>query len=649
MGFIFGKIRNKIIILSSVIIASTMLIMTIVSYQTVVRTMKNRLINYEMPANVENILGEVEKNILKPLSGLSVIAEDPFLQKWMETEDTEGLKLLSERLGKNVQRFNTIGSNLVVDSSRNYYMFSKGQFQPVSKVSQGENDKWYDAFKDGGKASVINVYTNHTVFGEVAFINVRVDKNGNFLGLVSAALNLKDFVSSVINRRMGKLGANFMVDKNGVVQLHENKALLNTANISSFSGYANEAKNILKSESYNFQYNDKERGTVLVQSKLIPELNLYLVTEASMTELLSGARNAILIAMLVIGAILGSFFVVTSAVISSYIVRPLINVTKLLGEIAQGGGDLTRRLHVNTRDELRELADKFNLFVERLKEIIDSVKESADIVSNSSNGLTIMTDDLSLTVNEQALQISGIAAATEELKVTSDEVNRSLDSSRATMKETSQNTDQGMLLLNKAVDQVFSIKEKVDRLGDTISNLNNSSGEIGEILNVISDIADQTNLLALNAAIEAARAGEHGRGFAVVADEVRKLAERTQKATGEIEAIIKNLQGESSEAVKNMSGAQHQVEAGVDSMNSAKGAFSKILDSVNQMHEVNDIVSNALRETVTSITDINDNTQVISSGVEESSAALSEVSNTVAQQQETSDNLKQLVSQFKTK
>jgi methyl-accepting chemotaxis protein len=334
--------------------------------------------------------------------------------------------------------------------------------------------------------------------------------------------------------------------------------------------------------------------------------------------------------------------------LSRFLVKGLGSTANLLKDISEGEGDLTASINIKQNDEIGMVADNFNKFMDKLRELIISVKHSSVNVASASSELSAAADQMAATFSGQASQVTDVAAATEELTASSSEVLVALNQGAERTKEAIVHTSEGHGSLLRAIEEMNTISDRVSELGTAISKLAESSGEIGSIVNVINDIADQTNLLALNAAIEAARAGDAGRGFAVVADEVRKLAERTQRATGEINNIIESLTKETKTAENGMNEAKEQVELGVQAINETDTVFNRIVTAIEEVDQMNSIISNAVQEQTVTIVSINDNTHIISSGLEQSSVAMLEVSKTISGLQQQADELSQLTGKFKT-
>ena len=347
--------------------------------------------------------------------------------------------------------------------------------------------------------------------------------------------------------------------------------------------------------------------------------------------------------------IFGIVFGMTVAfVISKTLLNGIKSANSVLKQISEGEGDLTVSLPVKGKDEVGEMAEHFNQFVKKLSEIINTVKDSARQVAAGSTQLSATSEQLAVSFGDQSSQIVATASATEEISVSSEEVLRSLDEMKSRTETADKDIAAGRSKLLSAVNEILDIKNNVDELGSTVDNLSQSSRKIGNILNVINDIADQTNLLALNAAIEAARAGEHGRGFAVVADEVRKLAERSQSAIKEIDSIITALQKEADLASEGMFKAKDKVEGGVERIEETQSFFDKIVESVKQIDTASGIISSSVEEQVTAIQNINQNTQVISGNIERSSYSIGEIASTVSELSNQAESLENLVGRFRT-
>lgn len=329
------------------------------------------------------------------------------------------------------------------------------------------------------------------------------------------------------------------------------------------------------------------------------------------------------------------------------VTKPIDDFVSLVASLTEGDGDLTKRIEVRTNDELADLAKYFNTFIENVQTIILEVKASTDEVASSNNQLAATMEELSTTFDSQAKQVSSMVVSMDTISDISRSTAEALSTNMRVLDDTAHKTGEGSEQLDNVRQNMEDIKSQTVVLSKTIDNLSASSSQIGDILTVINDIANQTNLLALNAAIEAARAGEAGRGFAVVADEVRKLAERTQHATGEIETIITSLQNESESASKEMALSAESVQGGVENIMTTTEGFKSVVDGVMSLHKDTAVVSESVSNQYNTIQSVVDNAQVIASGIEESNAAVSEVTSTVTHLQEMTEGLKNLVGRFR--
>jgi methyl-accepting chemotaxis protein len=314
---------------------------------------------------------------------------------------------------------------------------------------------------------------------------------------------------------------------------------------------------------------------------------------------------------------------------------------------AEKDGDLTQRLNYSKRDEIGEMCIAFNSFMEKLNEVINRIIASAGEVSSSS-GTLVMTYELMATNSEEvAAQIGTVAVASEEMAATSNDVAQNCSIAAGSSEQANTAALTGASVVQETVTVMNRIAERVRESARTVESLGARSNEIGEIVGTIEDIADQTNLLALNAAIEAARAGEQGRGFAVVADEVRALAERTTKATKEIGSMIKAIQQETKVAVGSMEEGVAEVEKGTAESAKSGKAIEEILSEIgNVTMQVNQIATAAEEQTSTT-NEISNNIHMITEVMKCSAEVARDSSDAARQLSSVAEGLQSIVGQFK--
>lgn len=379
----------------------------------------------------------------------------------------------------------------------------------------------------------------------------------------------------------------------------------------------------------------------------IEGLNWAMISNVDYDEAMASVgklRNVLLLMMTIFSIIVGFVGYYLARKISN----PINSMVERAKDLATGEADLTRRIQINSTDELGALANHFNAFIQRIQELIKKVKESAESVSSSSLQISSSSEELAATVEEQSSQAQTVSTSVAELAATSADISKTMENSQNLVQESAKLTKEGGKVIENSIEAFKSIQSQTNKLSGIIENLGRSTKKIGNIIDVINDVADQTNLLALNAAIEAARAGDAGRGFAVVADEVRKLAERTAKATKEIEEIITQLRTDSGDAGSAMNDATREVEKGTKLGEASLKILDRIIASSDSIMESAASVATAINQENATVEEINNNMQAIASASEESSNAVQEVASTAEDLSKQSEALKHLAAQFTT-
>jgi len=402
-------------------------------------------------------------------------------------------------------------------------------------------------------------------------------------------------------------------------------------------------------ESAQKQFNSsvqKDWGKVrkIIQPLIAQEQANVAVTRSSVQE----EVNGILITGILLGLLALVAGLLMNYLVGKQVTKGVCDTADGLRRIAEGDGDLTQRLPVQGAKELKELAENFNTFVSHTQNVIARIADTTSSMTGLGEQLTNVASTTKNNANQQQASTTQVATAMTEMTVTVQSVAQSAQKAAAAATEAEEKTRTGAEIVGDTSDAIKILSADIERATETMSALESETDRVGTVLSVIKEIADQTNLLALNAAIEAARAGEQGRGFAVVADEVRTLAARTQRSTEEIQDMIEQLQSGAKSTAGVMTSSQAKVQETVTAAERAAQALEAISASVATIRDMNSEIATAAEEQGAMSQEIERSTIDLSNLAEESLSTAVSADQTSAQLADIGDQVARLTATFKT-
>lgn len=361
-----------------------------------------------------------------------------------------------------------------------------------------------------------------------------------------------------------------------------------------------------------------------------------------------GQVNDLIADIAIISVIMIVIFVVIGSLLSAVVIKPIKLMAERLEGISSGEGDLTQRLDDSSNDESGKMARAFNQFVESIDDIVGRTKRSCEEISGLANKSDGLSNGLNGVVTKQANSVDHLSSAFNEMVATANEVASNCTSAASAAESSEQQVQEGNRLIQQTMDSLNSLEREIMSSNESMGALEQESNNIVGILDTIKAIAEQTNLLALNAAIEAARAGEQGRGFAVVADEVRTLAGRTSESTDEIDKLLTRLQQQTHTVANKMEQSVSVANSSVELATQTYAVFEQILTSVLSIKDMMIQISASAEEQHLVAEEINNSVLVIHEGSTESNDLAEQVSQTATVLNDLSNELQSLVGRFKS-
>ncbi|GAB7528559.1 methyl-accepting chemotaxis protein [Pseudomonas sp. 3A(2025)] len=557
------------------------------------------------------------------------------------TQDVERQGIKSSDLG------GLVGAQSLVSTFQFTYVGdSDGVFtqRPDTQMPAGYDPRkrpWYTSTVAANK-TIISAPYQASVGGLVVTVASPIKAGGQVIGVAGGDLSLDTLVKIINSVDFGGLGYAVLVSGDGqvIVSPDKDQVMKNLKDL--YPG-----QNLtLDKPLREVVLNGKERLLSFTPIPGLPGADWYiglLIDKEKAYAPLSQFRSSALIAVLIAVAVIALLL----SLLISALMRPLTDMGRAMQDIAEGEGDLTRRLKLQGNDEFAELGSSFNRFVERVHASIAEVSSATLQVHDLSQRVVESSNSSIIGFDEQSARTNSVAAAINELGAATQEIARNASDASVQASEAREQAEDGRRVVEQTIRSMSELSSKISGSCVQIEKLNASTDNIGHILDVIKGISQQTNLLALNAAIEAARAGEAGRGFAVVADEVRNLAHRTQESADEIHKMIGELQSGSQDAVVNMNESQASSQGSVEVANQAGSRLQDVTRRIGEIDGMNQSVAAATEEQTAVVETLNVDINQINTLNQQGVANLNETLKDCAALSQQAGRLKQLVDSFK--
>ncbi len=410
--------------------------------------------------------------------------------------------------------------------------------------------------------------------------------------VLGADVEITDILNSLDKVILPGEGYMFIVNKQGNVFVHPNTKLLNQS-ISQLGLNFSEIQQAASAERSRLITINGEEFVIFARS--IAGQPLITVSVIDYDSLVAPLYEAVL-GQIIVTLLVVAACVILFSVLCNVLFRPLATVSEALAQFAQGNGDLTQRIEIDTKDEVGELASNFNTFVATLQQLIGHIQQQSNQLAEQSDIGSKRATQSVAEIEGQQQEIAMVATAVTEMASATQEIASHADRTAQAAQDSTHSTGSGHELVMNTKNSINSLADEVNEAALVIAELSKHAVEISTVLSTIQGIAEQTNLLALNAAIEAARAGEQGRGFAVVADEVRVLSQRTHTSTEEIKSTIDTLQKTTDRAVALMESSSSLAGGSVEDADKATNALEEITNSVSVISDMATQIATAAQE-----------------------------------------------------
>ncbi|KZY73630.1 hypothetical protein A3742_15985 [Oleiphilus sp. HI0071] len=630
------SIKHKLIFVMSLALIISMLISMLITNYLLRDSTTERITNTEIPAILSSVGNALELQIALPLNTAQGMANNAYVNKWIDQgEPQDATQDIADYLGGIKRTSGAKFAFLVSADSSNYYSDS-GLLRTVSRSDDG----WLYDFLGSGEDFSLDLDRDNSTGIFTLFVNYRVAGGKAVTGVGITVAELSKLIQDY---SIGENGFVYLVDASGQVRIHPDTEKSGSLTLANQEHTAKFATQLLDKEGAILLENS---GDFILASHYIPSLDWYIIAEIPRDEVYAGI-NQTTQALIVVNILLVLGLIGAIALVATSLSKPIQETASMLASIAEGDADLTQRLNTSRRDELGQLASSFNQFVEKMASLVEQISSTAASVNSVSQDVSESARKTEQGSKEQLHSVDMVATAITEMGATVKEIAQNATHTADASRDSANEANNSQETVSNTVSEIQSLDTELASASSVISELAEDIHKISSTLAVISGISEQTNLLALNAAIEAARAGEQGRGFAVVADEVRMLAKRTQESTEEINEMIGRLEHGSSNAVGAMDAGKQRCELVVQSSQQISSSLESIRSAIERISDMSFQVATATEQQSSVVDDLNQHIVSINDMANQTSHVSQQNANSCDEMSAQAERLSNLVGNFK--